>query len=113
MPACARCCCAPAPTARDLWRWEPLAIDLHAHAATLHGRPLRLRRLEYELLVHLAREPQRVFAKAELLCAVWGYPMPVSTRTLDSHSSRLRRKLRAEGDERWVVNVRGVGYRLI
>jgi DNA-binding response OmpR family regulator len=90
-----------------------LAIDLHAHAATLHGRPLRLRRLEYELLVHLAHEPRRVFPKGELLCAVWGYPTPVCTRTLDSHSSRLRRKLRAEGEERWVINVRGVGYRLI
>jgi two-component system, OmpR family, response regulator len=91
----------------------PLAIDLDVHAASLHGRPLRLRRLEYELLVHLAREPQRVFAKGELLRAVWGYHIPVSTRTLDSHSSRLRRKLRAEGEEQWVVNVRGVGYRLI
>lgn len=91
----------------------PLAIDLDAHAASLHGRLLRLRRLEYELLVHLAREPHRVFAKAELLRTVWGYPIPVSTRTLDSHSSRLRRKLRAAGPEQWVVNVRGVGYRLI
>jgi DNA-binding response OmpR family regulator len=91
----------------------PLAIDLHAHAVNLHGQPLRLRRLEYELLAHLAAEPRRVFAKQELLRAVWGYPVPVSTRTLDSHSSRLRRKLRAEGEEQWVVNVRGVGYRLI
>ena len=97
-------------------RWVevgPLAIDLDAHVASLHGRPLRLRRLEYELLVHLAHEPQRVFAKEELLRAVWGYPTPVSTRTLDSHSSRVRRKLRAEGEEQWVVNVRGFGYRLI
>ena len=90
-----------------------LAIDLHAHAVTLHGCPLCLRRLEYELLVHLAREPHRVFAKGELLWAVWGYRTPVCTRTLDSHSSRLRRKLREQGDEQWVVNVRGVGYRLI
>ncbi len=90
----------------------PLAIDARAHAVSLHGRPLQLRRLEYELLLHLAREPERVFAKQELMRAVWGYPRSVSTRTLDSHSSRLRRKLRAEGGERWVVNVRGVGYRL-
>jgi DNA-binding response OmpR family regulator len=91
----------------------PLAIDPRAHAVSLHGRPLTLRRLEYELLLHLAREPQRVFAKQELLRAVWGYPAPVCTRTLDSHASRLRRKLRAQSGERWVVNVRGVGYRLI
>ncbi len=90
-----------------------LAIDRDAHVATLHGCPLRLRRLEYELLAHLAREPGSVFAKGELLRAVWGYPTSVSTRTLDSHASRLRRKLREQGDEQWVVNVRGVGYRLI
>jgi DNA-binding response OmpR family regulator len=90
-----------------------LAIDPRAHSVSLHGRPLQLRRLEYELLLHLAREPQRVFAKQELMRAVWGHSTPVSTRTLDSHSSRLRRKLRAQSRERWVVNVRGVGYRLI
>jgi DNA-binding response OmpR family regulator len=91
----------------------PLEIDTRAHTVRLHGHPLQLRRLEYELLLHLAREPQRVFAKQELMHAVWGYPTSVCTRTLDSHASRLRRKLRVEGGERWVVNVRGVGYRLI
>jgi DNA-binding response OmpR family regulator len=91
----------------------PLEIDPRAHVVSLHGCPLQLRRLEYELLLHLAREPERVFAKRELLHAVWGYPTSVCTRTLDSHSSRLRRKLRAASGERWVVNVRGVGYRLI
>ncbi len=68
--------------------------------------------MEYELLVHLASEPTRVFGKQELLRAVWGYPKVCSTRTLDSHASRLRRKF-AAGDERWVFNVRSVGYRLI
>jgi DNA-binding response OmpR family regulator len=69
--------------------------------------------MEFELLVHLAREPERVFAKVELLRAVWGYHAGGSTRTLDSHASRLRRKLAREGARRWVVNVWGVGYRLI
>ncbi len=91
----------------------PLAIDPLARTVSLDGLPLPLRHLEYELLLHLAREPHRVFAKQELLRAVWGHPAPVCGRTLDSHSSRLRRKLRAHSDERWVVNVRGVGYRLI
>lgn len=89
-----------------------LEIDSHAHAVRLHGAPVQLRRMEYELLLHLAREPQRVFAKGELMSAVWRYASPGSTRTLDSHASRLRRKLRAAGEDRWVVNVRGVGYRL-
>jgi DNA-binding response OmpR family regulator len=73
---------------------------------------VQLRRLEYQLLVHLASDPQRVFPKQELLRAVWGYPVVCSTRTLDSHASRLRRKL-AAGGERWIINIHGVGYRLI
>jgi DNA-binding response OmpR family regulator len=90
----------------------PLAIDTSAHVASLHGNRVELRRLEYELLLHLAADPRRVFSKHELLQAVWGYRSPGSTRTLDSHASRLRRKLSAAG-ERWVINVWGVGYRLI
>lgn len=90
----------------------PLAIDTLAHTVSLGGLPLQLRRLEYELLLHLAQEPHRVFAKQELLRAVWGHSAPICSRTLDSHSSRLRRKLCAQSSEQWVVNVRGVGYRL-
>jgi DNA-binding winged helix-turn-helix (wHTH) protein len=66
--------------------------------------------MEYELLLHLAGDPQRVFSRRELLRSVWGYQAPGCTRTLDSHASRLRRKLSA-ADEHWIVNVRGIGYR--
>ncbi len=89
-----------------------LAIDLRRHSVSIHGRAVDLRRQEFHLLVHLAREPERVFAKDELLQAVWGYRSSGSTRTLDSHASRLRRKLGSHGAGRWVINVRGVGYRL-
>ena len=91
----------------------PLAIELDTRAVTLHRRPIALRRMEFELLAQLAREPARVFAKPELLRAVWGYRSCGSTRTLDSHASRLRRKLDLDGSGNWVINVRGVGYRLI
>lgn len=90
----------------------PLRIDTAAHTATLHDRLLALRTMEYGLLVHLAGDPRRVFRKQELLRAVWGYPVSVSTRTIDSHASRLRGKLAARG-ERWIINVRSVGYRLL
>jgi DNA-binding response OmpR family regulator len=89
----------------------PLEIDIDGHAVNLNGLPVDLRRLEFELLVHLARDPERVFAKQELLRAVWGYRSSGSTRTVDSHASRLRRKLEERGG-RWVINVWGVGYRL-
>jgi len=94
----------------------PLQIDLDARAVRLHGHPVQLRPLEFDLLTHLAGNPGRVYGKQELLRAVWGYRSDGSTRTVDSHASRLRRKL---GDRdprdpggRWVVNVWGVGYRL-
>jgi DNA-binding response OmpR family regulator len=91
----------------------PLSIDPGAHAVRIHGRDVDLRRLEFELLLHLAKDPRRVFPKDELLRAVWGYRSTGSTRTLDSHASRLRRKLDGDDDHRWVINVWGIGYRLI
>lgn len=91
----------------------PLAIDIDAHAVALAGRDVELRRMEFELLVHLAREPQRVFAKSELLKSVWRYRAGGSTRTVDSHASRLRRKLAEDGGRQWVISVWGVGYRLM
>jgi DNA-binding response OmpR family regulator len=90
----------------------PLTIDAHAYTASLHGDCLELRHMEFNLLLHLAADPRRVFRKHELLQAVWGYRSSGATRTVDSHASRLRRKLSAAG-ERWVINEWGVGYRLI
>jgi len=103
-------------SAAGLERWievGPLVIDTDAHVLTVDDRRVDLRRMEFELLVHLAREPERVFAKDELLRAVWEYRSGGSTRTVDSHASRLRRKLSPDGSHRWVVSVWGVGYRLI
>ena len=67
---------------------------------------------EFALLRALAADPTRVFTREELLRGVWGYRSLAQTRTLDSHAGRLRKKL-AVGGERFVVNVWGVGYRLV
>jgi DNA-binding response OmpR family regulator len=90
----------------------PLTIDTHTHVVTVEDRPVELRRMEYELLVHLAREPERVFARDELMRTVWQYRSAGSTRTLDSHASRLRRKLAPQDASHWIINVWGIGYRL-
>lgn len=90
----------------------PLVLDVQARKACLGGRPLILRRLEFELLRHLAGAPDRVFTRHELLRSVWGYRCVAATRTVDSHASRLRRKLQVSETGQWIVNVRGVGYRL-
>ena len=58
------------------------------------------------------RDPDRVFTREQLLRDVWGFRTYVPTRTLESHASRVRRKLAAAGLPGWVVNVWGVGYKL-
>jgi len=89
-----------------------LRIDTAAHEVRIGATPVALRRLEYALLVHLAREPGRVYTKQELMRDVWGFRSPGTTRTLDSHASRLRRALAAAGADGLVCTTRGVGYRL-
>jgi DNA-binding response OmpR family regulator len=92
-------------------RIGPIELDPLAREVRLHGDPVELSQKEFALLRALASEPTRVFTKYELLRDVWGFRSPGSTRTLDSHACRLRRKLNAAGDD-FVRNVWGVGYRL-
>lgn len=100
----------PAPAVVEA---PPVRIDTRTRDARVGGERLKLSQKEYELLLRLARDPDRVFTKAELLRDVWGFRVMGRTRTLDSHASRLRRKLRdAGGEEGLVDNVWGVGYRL-
>jgi DNA-binding response OmpR family regulator len=91
-----------------------LNIDMTTREVRVNGTPVTLSAKEFLLLVALAREPRRVFRKQELLATVWGYQSIGTTRTLDSHASRLRRKLRPLDTERpYIDNVWGVGYRLV
>jgi len=89
-----------------------LELDPLARQVWLRGEEVKLSKKEYALLRALAGDPTRVFTREELLRGVWGYRSMGITRTLDSHASRLRRKLSVAGD-RFVVNVWGVGYRLV
>jgi DNA-binding response OmpR family regulator len=89
-----------------------LSLDPSSREVRLRGRRIELSQKEFALLRALAVEPTRVLTKAELLRDVWGFRSLGTTRTLDSHACRLRNKLSAEGD-RFVVNVWGVGYRLV
>ena len=93
-------------------RVADIELDTASRTALLGGSVLELSAKEFALLRVLAADPTRVFTKAELLRTVWGRRTVGTTRTLDSHACRLRRKLGAEGG-RYVVNVWGVGYRLV
>ena len=86
---------------------DPVSREVH-----VGGVRVELAQKEFALLRALATEPTRVFTKEELLRDVWGFRAMGTTRTLDSHACRLRQKLAVHG-ERFVLNVWGVGYRLV
>jgi DNA-binding response OmpR family regulator len=90
-----------------------VAIDHAGREVRCAGQRVELSRMEWALLTHLAGDPLRAFTKRELLRDVWGYKAEGSTRTLDTHAGRLRRKLERAGAPGYVLNCRGVGYRLV
>jgi DNA-binding response OmpR family regulator len=98
-------------TTRRVHRVGAIEIDTAAREVRVAGARVEVSAKEFALLGALASDPQRVFTKEELLRDVWGFRSLGTTRTLDSHACRLRRKL-AEHGARAVVNVWGVGYRL-
>jgi DNA-binding response OmpR family regulator len=97
--------------ARGAIRIGDLALDPVTRSVSVCGEPVHLSNREFSLLQKLATDPTRVFLKADLLREVWGFSLPVATRTLDAHACRLRRKL-SGSPRRFVLTVRGVGYRL-
>jgi DNA-binding response OmpR family regulator len=89
-----------------------LTVDPVRRKVTVGEREVHLAKKEFALLHVLATDPTRVFGKDELLQRAWGFSSPGKTRTLDSHASRLRRKLDPHHC-RYVINCWGIGYRLI
>ncbi len=92
-------------------RAGPLVIDQSRRSVKLRGEDVAVSGKEYLLLCALASEPLKVWTKTELMKVVWGTTLVGTSRTLDSHACRLRRRL-GEGGDRFVINVWGVGYRL-
>lgn len=98
----------------DLVEAGPLVVDHRARQVRVGETALTLSGREFELACKLASDPRRVFTKSELLRDVWGIRgSGIRTRTVDSHASRLRRKLEAAGAHDVVINDWGVGYRLL
>jgi two-component system response regulator MtrA len=89
-----------------------LKIDVQAHQLLRDGRQIQLTRLEFDLLVALAREPGRVFTRDALLSEVWGYAHSTDTRLVNVHIQRLRSKIERDPENpEIVVTIRGVGYK--
>lgn len=89
-----------------------LAIDVQAHQVLRAGKQIQLTRLEFDLLVALAKEPGRVFTRDALLSEVWGYRHSTDTRLVNVHVQRLRSKIEHDAENpEIVITIRGVGYK--
>lgn len=93
--------------------YGPLEIDLDAREVFVEGGRIELTRKEFGLLALLASSPRKVFTRDDLLREVWGSsPEYQTAATVTEHVRRLRLKLGDDAERpRWIVNVRGVGYR--
>ena len=90
-----------------------LTIDSTTRGATVHGEPVDLTAKEFDLLLHFANNPGRVFRRAELLDSVWGYGHDGYEHTVNSHINRLRSKIEDDpAHPSLIVTVWGVGYKM-
>ena len=100
---------ADAPTVLD---FGALVIDVAKRRVTLNGDPIELTAKEFDLLLQFARNPGRVYTRAQLLDLVWGYGHDGYEHTVNSHINRLRNKLEKDSARpAYILTVWGVGYK--
>ncbi len=102
-------------TSGDTQRLEVggLVIDPERRVVKVEGQDISLTAREFDLLLHFARQPGRVFSRSQLLDAVWGYGHDGYEHTVNSHINRLRAKVEADPSHpEHIVTVWGVGYKL-
>ena len=100
---------APGPQA-DLLRFADVELDPAGMTARRAGRPLDLTVQEFRLLEHLVRHPRVVLSRDRILDAVWGMDGRSASNVVDVYVGYLRRKLEADGGDRLLHAVRGIGY---
>lgn len=89
-----------------------LRIDPVTREVQVRGKPAELTQKEFELLVHFAQNPGRVYSRAQLLDAVWGYNHDGYEHAVNCHINRLRAKIEQDpGDPKLLLTVWGVGYK--
>ncbi len=91
---------------------DALLIDTASREVRIDGAPVALTAKEFDLLLHFARNPGRVFSRMQLLDAVWGTTFDGYEHNVNTHINRLRAKIeRDPAAPRYVMTVRGAGYR--
>jgi len=92
--------------------FSELSIEPDKRSVLVRGQPIDLTAKEFDLLLHFARQPGRVFTRAQLLDSVWGYGHDGYEHTVNSHINRLRSKIEEDpAVPRYILTVWGVGYR--
>jgi DNA-binding response OmpR family regulator len=100
------------PGGLPVMRMGAYEIDVSHHKLSLDKAPVALTQKEFDLSVYLFQNPGKLLSRDHLLNKVWGVSAEVDTRTVDTHVSRLRRKLLLDGTKGWkLVPVYGYGYR--
>lgn len=85
-----------------------LKIDPQSFQISIDDEVIALAKKEFEVLMLLASHPGKVFTREEMFQKVWGYTVPIASRTIDVHISKLREKV----GERFIKTLKGVGYKL-
>ncbi len=100
----------PVVVSQEMWstyRWY-----VCRRAVRLEGNDIRLTGREFDLLLHFARHPGRVYSRSQLLDMVWGYGHDGYEHTVNSHINRLRAKIEhTPAQPRYILTVWGVGYK--
>lgn len=87
-------------------------VDIQRHVLSINGTPVTLTQKEFDLSVYLFQNPGKLLSRDHLLNKIWGLNTDVDTRTVDTHVSRLRKKLTLDGSKGWKLTpVYGYGYR--
>jgi DNA-binding response OmpR family regulator len=103
----------PAPADQRVLRVPPFSIDLANRVFLIDGRAIELQNREYELALMLFQNLNGVVTRARIIQSVWGGEPTETSRTLDTHVSRIRRKLGLTDEHGLVIqSVYGLGYRL-
>lgn len=103
---------APQDRSDEIVEAGPLSIDAKSREVVLDGNSIDLTAREFDLLNHFAKNPGRVFRRADLLDKVWGYGHEGYEHTVNSHINRLRAKIEDDPSRpEMIVTVWGVGYK--
>jgi DNA-binding response OmpR family regulator len=107
-----RAAASPDERSAEVIETDGLMVDLAKREVEVHGRPVQLTYVEFELLRTLASHAGRVYTREQLLQALWGGSDYREPRTIDVHIRHLREKLEQDPREpEFILTVRGVGYR--